>query len=301
MLHLVPNRLLMIKPTHFQINEQAVPTNKFMKITERTAILREKVEQEHTHLYTQLINNNFEVHIFDNSNPETPDALFCNNWISVHHPHETSFPNTITFIYPMAIPNRRKEVREDIINYIDLHYKNMLIIDLRFKNDWSYLESTGSMVIDRYNKTIYATLSPRTYYWKLLEIRDLLNYKLVHFNTSYKKSQVYHTNVMMSIGNSWAVVCFEVIAECDHTKIKSTLEQANKKVIPITSYQMSQYCGNIIELINKDGVPYTIMSTTAYNAFTEEQLAHFSNIIHVPFTHIEQYGGGGVRCCIAEI
>lgn len=298
---LIPNKLLMIKPKFFKINEQAVPTNKFMNITERIHILQENVEKEHHMLYSELIDKKFDVHIFDNNNVETPDALFCNNWISVHHPNETSFNNSVSIIYPMAIPNRRLEVREDIINYIDTLYNNMISIDLRFTNDWAYLESTGSMVFDRHNKIIYASLSPRTYYWKLIELKDLLNYKLIQFNTAYKQAPVYHTNVLMSIGANWAVVCFDVISECYHTKIKDSLEQNNKKVIEINSFQMTQYCGNIIEIVNKEGIPYTIMSTTAYNAFKEEQLKLLGNIIHVPFEHIEKFGGGGVRCCIAEI
>lgn len=296
----IPTKISLIKPNHFKINEQALPTNKFMTKKEYQHHVQEKVFKEHDGLYQALLQHNFDVSLYENTIPEAPDALFGNNWISVHHPSETGFKKVLCILYPMALENRRIEVRQDIIQDIQKMY-NCDILDLRAMCDWAYLEGTGSIVFDRFHKMMYATLSPRTYYWKLLELSHLIDYKVTLCYSSYKGSPVYHTNVLMSIGEKWAVVCFEVLYECNHNKIRKQLKDSYREIIEITSDQMSQYCGNIIEIVNKDGIPYTIMSTTAYQAFTPDQLTKLGNIIHVPFETIETYGGGGVRCCITEI
>jgi hypothetical protein len=297
----IPHKLFLIKPNHFKINEQAIPTNKFMTLAENKNNLQEKVFKEHQGLYTSLINHNFDVTCFENIVYDAPDALFGNNWISVHHPHETKRDDLLCIIYPMALENRRIEVREDILDYVKNSYHNTEVLDLRLTYDWAFLEGTGSIVYDRINRIMYAALSPRTYYWKLLDLSRYLKYKLIICHTNYKNACVYHTNVLMSIGETWAVVCFDVIYDCNHNKIRKNLKKSNKEIIEISAYQMSQYCGNIIEIVNKEGISYTVMSATAYNAFTPDQLQLLGNIIQVPFETIEKYGGGGVRCCITEI
>ena len=296
----VPSKLFLIKPNHFKINELALPTNKFMTKKENQFKLQDRVYEEHDGLYQALLKHNFDVTLYENTIPEAPDALFGNNWISVHHPQETGFEKVLCILYPMAVENRRIEVREDIIHDIKTKY-NCDILDLRSICDWAYLEGTGSIVFDRFHKTMYSTLSPRSYYWKLLELSELMDYKLILCYSHYKNAAVYHTNVLMSLGEKWAIICFEVMYDCNHNKIRKQLKHTNREIIEISSYQMTQYCGNIIELVNNDGIPYTVMSTTAYNAFTPDQLSKLGTIIHIPFETIETYGGGGVRCCITEI
>lgn len=300
-LHTKPTKILMIKPSYFRVNEEALESNKFMTITEHPSIVRQKVLEEHQQLYDILVQHKCDVHLFEEISPDTPDSLFCNNWISVHHPQETGLASPIMVTYPMAIPNRRKEVRGDIMRFIKKQYPFVKYYDMRQTADWAFLESTGSMVIDRYNKTIYAGLSPRTYYWKLLQFVDYFEYKLVIFQPVYKQSPIYHTNVMMAIGKTWAVVCFETISELERDKIRKALSDTKRTIIDITINQMCDLCGNILEIKNLEGTLYTVMSSRAYYSFTQEQRSLFGNILHVPFYTIETYGGGGVRCCLAEI
>jgi len=157
------------------------------------------------------------------------------------------------------------------------------------------------MVLDRRNRIVYAGLSPRTYLMKLMQFSEVMSYELVFFNTSWKRSPVYHTNVLMAIGETWAVACLDVIvAESQKEKLVKKLESTGRKVVTITPAQMECYCGNILEVTSRKGVRYTVMSEGAREAFTKEQLAVFENIIAVPFSILETYGGGGVRCCMLE-
>lgn len=298
------NKLFLISPHHFNVNIQALDTNKFMSITSNITEVKKNVINEHNLLYQTLIKHNFDISYFENTNPDTPDAIFCNNWLSIHHPNETGFDNTFGIIYNMAIPNRRNEVRDDVLLHIQNMYKDFYYTDLRktvmFEN--KYLEGTGSIVFDRYNKKMYVSISKRSYYWVAKTLADYLNYDFIPFSSIYNFENIYHTNVMMAIGKKWAVVCTDVIATDEYKKrIINSLKESGKEIIEISTLQMINFCGNIIEIINEEGIPYTVMSSTAYNSFTNEQKSILGNIIHVPFNNIERYGGGGVRCCITEI
>lgn len=299
------NKLFLVSPHHFNINIEALDTNKFMSITSNIEEVQKKVFNEHNLLYKTLLQHNFDISYFENTNPNTPDAIFCNNWLSIHHPQETGANNSFGIIYNMAIPNRRKEIRNDVLLHIqkmygdNFHYKD-LSKSLIFEN--KFLEGTGSIVFDRYNKTMYVSLSKRSYYWVAKTLAKNLNYKLIVFTSNYNYENIYHTNVMMAIGKKWAVVCKDVITTDDYkNRVINNLKESGKEIIEISIIQMINFCGNIIELVNKEGITYTVMSSTAYYNFTDEQKSILGNIIHVPFNTIEKYGGGGVRCCITEI
>jgi hypothetical protein len=286
------------------VNKQALETNKFMTITENPALIQKKVLEEHTALCDLLQVHQFEVMCFDNKSKETPDALFCNHWLTIHHPMETGRKNSYGVIYPMAVENRRLEIREDILLHIQELYKeqtDFTFYDLRVDYDWAYLEGTGSMVLDRYHKKIYACISPRTYFWKLLQFKNHFGYELIPFHAEYKQSPVYHTNVMMAIGKDWAVVSLDLVNDQEQKKVFESLQKDKKHVILLSEYQVSQFCGNILEITNTENITYTVMSEKAYRAFTEEQRKILGNILYTPLPTIETYGGGGVRCCIAEI
>lgn len=284
--------LLLIRPFYFTANIQAITTNLF--ISKNQTSIQQDALNEHNSLIELLKNNNIPHIVYDNINPVTPDAVFANNWISVH-PNEN-----IMIIYPMHLENRRKEIREDIINDVLKMFPNMKLVDLTNSKQQS-LEGTGSMVFDHENKIIYAAISQRTSELLVKNVANILNYKLITFYTRYKSQPIYHTNVMMAIGKSWIVICLEII-DPDHLKeVNESLKDSNKKIIPIYASQMEAFCGNILEIFDKNDNPYTIMSTKSYNHFNPLQKSHLGNILHVDLDTIEHYGGGGIRCCLTEI
>lgn len=302
-------QVMMITPKYFSVNIDAQPTNSFIvKSSDHDKdTLQDMALMEHSNLVQALRDHHIFVHLFENNIPDAMDAMFCNNWMSIHHPPETADHQLV--VYPMLLPNRRIEVRQDIIDYVKSRNPAIGIIDLRMPTDQSvtdkvaeaYLEGTGSMVIDRKNKVIYAALSPRTYLMALKRFAALIGHKLVFFQTSYKRAPIYHTNVLMAIGGTWVVICKEVIAEGCREYVMTNLKESGKTIIEITKQQLQYFCANIIELKNAKGIPYTVMSQCAHDNFSPEQKSHLGNLIVVPFYTIEKYGGGGVRCCITEM
>lgn len=285
--------LLLIRPNYFATNQQALATNAFM--TEPKEAIEEKALAEHNGLIQELLNHQIDFMLYENINPATPDALFANNWITVHRSQNKMM------IYPMYVENRRLEVRWDIIEDLCKIYPNLKLYDLRSHPFHNALEGTGSMVFDHQNRIIYAAVSKRTNESLLRQVGDLLNYRIISFYTEYKNQPVYHTNVMMAIGKTWAVVCTQVIDHDDVRDVIQSILQSGKQFIEISTNQMEAFCGNILEVYNRDNVPYTVMSHKAKQAFQSNQLQALGNIISVPFDTIETYGGGGVRCCLTEI
>ena len=302
---------LMIRPTFFNVNDEALKTNTFIYAMPPDAnTIRERALEEHNNLIQALQEHSIPVHVFDGIDPLAVDALFCNNWITVHHPLETEFHTIV--LYPMMLENRRIEVRNDICDYVSKMYEKtgakVLTIDLRYKSSDNlpnhnvhFLEGTGSMVVDRKNRTIYASLSDRTHLMMLRELSTYTGHKLVFFHSYHKRKPIYHTNVMMALGDTWIVICKDVVAPGCQSSLTKELERTGKTIVEITTAQMEAYCANIIELTSASGKRYTVMSEKAKSSFTQDQLDVLGNIIAVPFDTIEKYGGGGVRCCIAEI
>jgi hypothetical protein len=289
------------------VSTNKLPTNE---------VLAQLAMDEHDYLVKKLIEHRVKVSVFDNTIPQAPDALFCNNWISVHYHDNIKH----IVIYPMALENRRTEVRPDIIKTLMNHpfftktlsqsmksiclnkdESKFVVHDLRMYSNDGPLEGTGSMVLDRENKIAYAALSDRTHYATLKHFAKLMSYKIVTFNTLYERTPVYHTNVVMSIGENWVVVCSDVIDPLQRQYVMDHLKASKRDVIDISAYQMTKFCANILEVVNENGIKFTVMSQTALDAFSTDQLYRLGNIISVPFKFIETYGGGGVRCCLAEI
>jgi len=214
--------LLLIRPFYFKTNLQAIDTNTFMKISEED--IQEKVLNEHQGIINILNKYGISHIVYNNNNELTPDAVFANNWISVHPKLNKMF------IYPMFLENRRLEVREDIIQHIKHNYPLMVCHDLR-GHEKKALEGTGSMVMDHDNKIIYASISPRTNESILSQVGDIMNYKIVSFYTEHQLKPVYHTNIMMAIGKSWIVVCMDVIEKDDMEDVWKSLKQSNKTII----------------------------------------------------------------------
>lgn len=300
------SRIMMIKPRYFNVNKEAAKTNIFMRrrILDDVDIIVEMAMQQHDGLHQALIQKKVPVILYDNENTDAPDAVFCNNWITVHHEDEAADRQKHIIVYPMALQNRRIEVRNDIISNLAHGYADPELVrihDMRLGTEGSALEGTGSMVLDRRNRIVYAALSPRTHLMKLLAFGALMNYEIVYFNTFVEQHPIYHTNVMLSIGEEWIVVCSSVIHESQRERVMEKLAASGRKIIDISVQQMMAFCGNILQVTNADGLPLTVMSDRALGAFTYEQLDQLGDVISVPFDILESYGGGGVRCCMTEV
>jgi len=327
-LPLPATRLLMICPNYFAVNDETFADNGFARrpFTESPAG-REKAARivadalhEHNGLVNALQECSVDLAVFAGL-PDCPDGVFVNNILSVHRaPHE---PPAIV-LYPMAHASRRAELkRDDIFTWIGAQNPAATVIDLRGPEpyggggaaagrrgepSYSALEGTGSLVLDRRHRVAFAAISNRTYYLKLREFAEALGYKLIVFHATtdahkaLRRSPVYHTNVVLSIGATWAVVALDAIpAEAEREAVVAHFAATGRAVVAITISQVRAFCGNILEVTNTAGARLTVMSETARAAFTAKQRDMLGTIVAVPFSTIETYGGGGVRCCLAEI
>ncbi|MCY7352141.1 MAG: amidinotransferase, partial [Cytophagaceae bacterium] len=236
----------------------------------------------------------------DTSEPYTPDSIFPNNWVSFHN-------NGTVILYPMQAENRRLERRRDILDQIEERFYINRLVDLTaFEEEGKFLEGTGSMVLDRKFKVAYACLSPRTGDDVLDAFALQMNYEIVKFNAVDANGKaVYHTNVLMCIGDLFAVVCLEAIPDPDEKlMVRSTLDMTGRQIIEITLDQMNRFAGNMLQVKTKRGGNLVVMSTQAHESLTPRQidaLDDYVTVIHVDLSMIECNGGGSARCMMAEV
>lgn len=295
------SHILMIRPVNFGFNEQTAGSNAFQNKAAQKNDANQIAQKEFDGMVKTLRENGVDVTVVDDTTePHTPDSIFPNNWVSFHSDGQV-------FLYPMQAENRRLERREDIINGLEDNFKVKHVIDLsRCEEDGKFLEGTGSMVLDRENKTAYACISPRT-------DRDVLelfcreaNYKPVTFDAVDEKGQaIYHTNVLMCIGSGFAVICLESIPN-PHEKlvVKDSLVSTQKEIIDISFNQMNHFAGNMLEVKNKAGETLIVMSKSAHDVLLEEQknvLKNFGKLVYADIATIETLGGGSARCMMAEV
>ncbi len=297
------NTLLMIRPVNFNFNEETAQNNFYQKRPIDNNYSSLMAIKEFDNFVNILRNHGVNVEVFEDIiENKTPDSIFPNNWISTHLEGSV-------ILYPMFAENRRRERREDIIDYLN---KNFLVNKLykeylSYEKEGFYLEGTGSMVLDRVNKIAYASISRRTDFVLFHEWCQLMNYKPVSFisyqNISGSKEVIYHTNVMMCIASKFAIICLESINNNDDKKkVEQTLINSGKEVILITEAQKNKFAGNMLEVLGDKN--YLVMSQTAFlslSDFQKERIMNYAEIISVPIENIEKIGGGSVRCMIAEI
>lgn len=298
----VTSNLLMIRPVNFAFNQETASTNAFQKpndISQET--LNSSAQECFDELVAQLRLRDINVHVFDDTvEPNTPDSIFPNNWLSTHHSGKV-------MIYPMEAPNRRAERRQDILDFLKKHYDFHVLLDLtHFETDGKYLEGTGSIVLDRINRIAYACLSSRTHPEVLKAWQKVIDYELVTFEAFDREGvPVYHTNVVMSMGDTFCVICLEAITDPDQRlSVKQKLENSGKTIMEITMDQMSAFAGNMLLVKNKKGKNFLVMSDRAYESLTRKQIDtmdYFAEILHTDLGYIETIGGGSARCMIAEI
>lgn len=285
----VTNRIVMVRPALFYFNKETAETVNKKALAEFDA-LAEKISER-----------GVEVNIIqDTLEPSTPDSIFPNNWFSSHE-------EGILFFYPMFAENRRKELEKFRNKVYDIvGRKSLKIIDYSLKaKENIFLEGTGSIVLDRKNKKAYCCLSPRSDEKLFRKFCEELNYKPVVFRAFQEGYPVYHTNVIMSIGENRAVICLESVTDAEEREIlRKELEESRKEIIEISLEQVKKFLGNTLELRGKDGKRFVVMSETAYKSLNEEQknmILKDTDILYSNVETIEYYGGGSARCMIGEI
>lgn len=294
----------MIRPVNFGFNQETAESNAFQdaafgKQNEDKA--QHYALKEFDEMVEQLQKAGVNVIVIeDTPDPYTPDSIFPNNWVSFHG-------NGSVITYPMQAENRRLERREDIIKQLgETFYINRRIDLSGSESEGKYLEGTGSMVLDRKFKIAYACLSPRTHEDILKEFSVQMNYEIVAFNAvDGAGKQIYHTNVVMCIGDMFAVICLEAIPDLDERlMVRNSLEQSGKRVVEITLEQMNQFAGNMLEVNSLKREKMLVMSSSAYHSLTPTQidiLDDYCSIHHFDLSMIEGNGGGSARCMMAEI
>lgn len=298
------SRILMIRPVAFAFNEQTAQTNAFQDIkmaAQTKDIAQEDALREFDEMVQHLRALGVDVIVYnDTPEPFTPDSIFPNNWVSFH-------ASGTVVLYPMHAENRRLERRQDIIDDLSQRFHVAKKVDLtHFEQEGKYLEGTGSMVLDRMNRVAFACLSPRTHEDVLAEFSKRTGYRIVTFH-AYDAGDmpVYHTNVVMCMGDTFAVICLQAIKDLDERlMVRQELEKLGKNIIEITLEQMASFAGNMLLISNKKGQKLLVMSTQAYNSLTPRQLDvldDFATLLHFDLSMIEGNGGGSARCMMAEV
>jgi hypothetical protein len=297
--------IMMIRPASFRMNEQTAVNNLYQQAGEHDIDTIDVAREEFDGLVDVLKAANVDVVVFeDDIEADTPDALFPNNWVSFHADGRVG-------LYPMFAVNRRPERREALV--YDLRDGHGLALDefvdfTEFEDHDRFLEGTGSLVLDRAAGVAYAAISPRTdreaagYFGETFEMQMCT---FTARQNAADEAPIYHTNVMMAIGTAWAVVCSACIRDAGERRM--VLEQLvadGHEIIDITTQQVDEFAGNVLEVRDRDGGLHIAMSSSAHAAFTSAQLDTLKNhgsIIHAPIPTIEQLGGGSVRCMLAEV
>lgn len=298
--------ILMVEPVAFHYNAQTAVNNYFQQKPESSA---DEIQALALQEFQQMVNALREkgvnvLTIKDTPNPHTPDSIFPNNWISFHE-------NGDCVLYPMFAENRRQERREEDIFEL-LESKGFMIKDIidytEAEDDNIFLEGTGSIILDRENKLAYAAISPRTDEDLFIEFCEDLEYTPVYF-TAYQtvnneRLPIYHTNVMMCVADRYAVICLDSLDDVQEKKhVCDVLLDSGKEIISITEEQMHQFAGNMLQ-VGGLGQAYLVMSQSAYNSLTTEQIEaieKYNPIISVDIETIETLGGGSARCMMAEV
>ena len=296
----VARKILMVRPALFAYNEETATNNYFQNKTAHSN-LNERALQEFDDFVNILRSNKIDVIVVQDSiDPHTPDSIFPNNWFSTHSSGEL-------ILYPMFAENRRDERKKKVLNTLEEHFNAHKVIDLtEWENKNRFLEGTGSLILDHKNRIVYACRSERTDDIVFEDFYTKMNFEPQLFN-AYDENEkiIYHTNIMLSIGEKHAIICAESIFDQNRrAQVINSLKVSKKEIIEISFEQMRSFCANILEVLNVDNEPCLIMSETAKKSYTYEQrkkLEKYCKLISTPLNIIEETGGGSARCMIAEI
>ncbi len=301
------NSILMIRPVAFRMNEQTAVNNYYQKVIDALvpATVNAKAQQEFDAFVAKLTAVGVDVIVVEDTlNPDTPDSIFPNNWISFHE-------NGDVALYPMFAENRRQERREEILDILE--EKEFFIENIvdytSAEEDGYFLEGTGSIVLDRANGKAYCALSPRADEELFIEFCEDFDMNPIIFEAfqtvNGERKLIYHTNVMMCIGETYAVICADAIDDKKERKmVLDSLKGDEKEVILITEDQVNNFAGNMLEVLGANDRRYLVMSTSAHKSLAKKQIAQLEEhvtILSSSLDTIEACGGGSARCMMAEI
>jgi hypothetical protein len=296
--------ILMVRPANFAFNEETAASNAFQSRDGKMSPqdMRTHAMAEFDGFVANLRAAGVQVIVANDSmSPAKPDAVFPNNWVTFH---QEGFVVT----YPMFAPTRRLERREEVI---DLVLQEGFQTDARFHFEDNeardrFLEGTGSIIFDHQHRLAYACLSPRTDSGLLEELCQKIGYQKVVFHAVDANDQdIYHTNVMMAMGESFVVICLNSVRDsAERSLLEQKFQETNKEIVDISLAQMNQFAGNMLQVKNLSGQVILVMSSTAYHALSPAQIAQLerhTQLLHSPIDTIETYGGGSARCMMAEV
>lgn len=301
------NTILMVRPINFRMNEQTAVNNYYQKVLDTLlpATVNAKAQTEFDAYVAKLRAYGIRVVVVSDTDEfDTPDALFPNNWISFHQ------DGTVA-LYPMFAKNRRLERRKDVLDQLEAEgFRIDSVVDYTAaEQSGFYLEGTGSLLLDRVNQKAYCALSPRADEDLFIEFCEDFEYTPVIFTAKQtvdgERKEIYHTNVMMCLAETFAVICLDSIDDKKERKnIVKNLKEDGKQVIGITEAQVHNFAGNMLQVRGANDERFLVMSQAAYASLTPQQIAKIENhckIISSSLDTIEACGGGSARCMMAEV
>ena len=304
----ITSSVMMVRPVAFRYNEETAINNYYQRVLEglNPFQVQERALNEFDAFVDVLRSKEIDVVVVDDTlHPSTPDSVFPNNWISFHQDGRVG-------LYPMCAENRRLERRPDVLSLLKQEHHFMIdqVVDFsHYENENLFLEGTGSLLLDRINRIAYAALSLRTSERVLNDFCEKFQFKPVTFRAyqtvNDKRLPIYHTNVMLCLAETFAVVCAEAIDdEVERKNLIRQIEATGKEVIYISESQKHRFAGNMLQVLSKSGASYLVMSSSAYDALTLSQIKQIEKyclILSSSLKTIEACGGGSARCMMAEI
>jgi len=295
------NAVLLVRPASFGFHAEAAQSNAFARATQDADIAK-RAEAEFDRLAHRLADARVEVAILDDSpDPTKPDAIFPNNWVSFH-------ADGTMVLYPMATEARRLERNVEGLKVLlaSSGFEVRRTVDLSFhERHGHFLEGTGSLILDRPRRRAYANLSPRTDPVAIADFDDRLDYSTFVFDARDRSGQpIYHTNVLLSLGTRFAVLCTDTVTPEYRDILAGEIDRTDRILITVDYEQMRQFACNLIELRGRDGSPVIALSSVARRSFRPDQLRQlesFGELVDADIPTIETVGGGSVRCMIADI
>lgn len=296
----------MIRPVAFRMNEQTAVNNYFQEDLDlKNTEINQKAQQEFDTFVKEIQGHGVHVVVVDDiKEQDTPDSIFPNNWVSFHE-------DGTVCVYPMFAENRRKERREDILDILEQQgfAINNVMDYTEAEEEGVFLEGTGSILLDRVHKKAYCALSERAHEELFIEFCEDFDCFPVIFTANQtvdgQRLPIYHTNVMMAMAETFAVICLATIDDKKERKnVVDHLKMDGKEIIDITEEQMYHFAGNMLQVIGANGQRFMVMSSAAYNSLRNDQIKAIEKhcaIIHSPLDTIETCGGGSARCMMAEV
>lgn len=293
--------VVMVPPDTFGFNAETASTNQFYSDYLSSNNIQSEAHREFDAMVAKLMQNNIKTIILPGKKlVKVPDAVFPNNWFTTH-------PDGTLAIYPMKDQTRQMEKQPQELQETLRRNKfkiNRVLDFSKYEKEGKALEATGSMVIYHRRNYVFAVESARTDKAVLDICCALLGYTPVFFHATHQNKPIYHTNVMMNIGDGFVVICSEAIVDSERDVVLKKLKEFNLEIIEISLNQLIAYCANILHLRTKDNKKKIIMSDTAFQSFTNDQknsLSKYGDFVVVDVKTIENVGGGSARCMMAEI